>query len=288
MLALVKNIAQLDRAEELLQDVVIVNNASTVDYSATKDFIAIHPEIPFRYIDSPENLGVARGRNFAVQHSEGKYLIMLDDDAEMGNKDCLEVLLKEFEQPSSARETALISFRVEYFDNRMLQANAFPHKDLEAHKDLERFDTYYFAGGAHAIRRDLFLQLGGYPLDFFYGMEEYDLSYRLINAGYAIRYAGRVLMLHKESPLGRNTKKEKLAMLWLNKSKVAWRYLPMPYYWSTVFMWSLEYLKKTNFDLAGWIKGWKNALRIRSTEKRNEISKAAMDYLKIVNARLWY
>ena len=288
MLALVKNIAQLNRAQELLQDVVIVNNASTVDYSATNAFIAAHPEIPFRYIDSKENLGVARGRNFAVQHSQGKYLIMLDDDAEMGNNDCLDVLLNEFEQPNASRETALISFRVEYFDSRVLQANAFPHKDLEAHKDLDRFDTYYFAGGAHAIRRDLFLQLGGYPLDFFYGMEEYDLSYRLINAGYAIRYAGKVLMLHKESPLGRNTKKEKLAMLWLNKSKVAWRYLPIQYFWSTALMWSLEYLQKTSFDLSGWFGGWKQILNIRSTEKRNPISPASMDYLKKVKARLWY
>lgn len=288
MLALVKNVAQLDRAEELLQDVIIVNNASTADYSATKDFIAAHPEIPFRYIDSTENLGVARGRNFAVQHSQGKYLIMLDDDAEMGNNECLEVLLNEFEQPNSARETALISFRVEYYDSRVLQANAFPHKDLEAHKDLDRFDTYYFAGGAHAIRRDLFLKLGGYPIDFFYGMEEYDLSYRLINAGYAIRYARKILMLHKESPLGRNTKKEKLGMLWMNKSKVAWRYLPKQYYWSTAFMWSLEYLKKTNFDLAGWIKGWKDVLKIRSTEKRNQIRVSALHYLRNVKARLWY
>lgn len=287
MLALVKNIAQLDRASELLEDVVIVNNASTADYSATQNFIAEHKEIPFKYIHSEENLGVARGRNFAVQHSHGKYLIMLDDDAEMGNADCLTQLLNEFEQPAS-RETALISFRVEYFDTRVLQANAFPHKNLAAHKDLDRFETYYFAGGAHAIRRDLFIQMGGYPVDFFYGMEEYDLSYRLINAGYAIQYAANVLMLHKESPLGRNTKKEKQAMLWVNKSKVAWRYLPIQYFWSTAFMWSLEYLQKTKFDLSGFLKGWKAIWQIRSTEKRQEINAQALQYLRKVHARLWY
>lgn len=288
MLALVKNIATLHRADELLQEVIIVNNASTADYTETKNFIKTHPNLPFNFIDSHENLGVAKGRNFAVKHSTGKYLIMLDDDAEMGNPDCLESLLKEFEQQSGSRETAIISFRVEYFDTRKIQANAFPHKELERHKDLERFETYYFAGGAHAIRRDLFLQMGGYPVDFFYGMEEYDLSYRLIDAGYAIRYAGKVLMLHKESPLGRSTKKEKLAMLWLNKSKVAWRYLPIQYFWSTSVMWSIEYLRKTQFDLFGFIKGWKEVLRIRHEEKRKEINKNTLAYLRSVRARLWY
>lgn len=288
MLALVKNIATLNRASELLQEVIIVNNASTVDYRDTKAFIAEHPEIPFTFIDSAENLGVARGRNFAVSHSTGKYLIMLDDDAEMGNADCLEILLEEFEQQPSKRETAIISFRVEYFDTRTLQANAFPHKDLAAHQDLVRFDTYYFAGGAHAIRRDLFLQMGGYPLDFFYGMEEYDLSYRLIDAGYGLRYADRVLMLHKESPLGRNTKKEKQAMLWVNKSKVAWRYLPMMYFWSTALMWSVEYLRKTQYDFSGWMNGWRSILQIRSSEKRTPIRKDGLTYLRKVRARLWY
>lgn len=288
MLALVQNIATLDHADALLQEVIIVNNASTADYRSTKAFIAEHPEIPFKFIDASENLGVARGRNFAVSHSTGNYLIMLDDDAEMGNKDCLDILLQEFEQKGGERETAILSFRVEYFDTRTIQKNAFPHKELERYKNLDRFDTYYFAGGAHAIRRDLFLQMGGYPLDFFYGMEEYDLSYRLINAGYAIRYAGNVLMLHKESPLGRNTKKEKQAMLWINKSKVAWRYLPLKYFWSTTLLWSVEYLLKTKFDLSGWISSWGKVMQIRKNEKRNPIHADAMNYLRAVHARLWY
>ena len=45
--------------------------------------------------------------------------------------------------------------------------------------------------------------------------------------GYSIAYSDKMVMLHKESPLGRKTKKEKMAMLWINKSKVAWRYLPL-------------------------------------------------------------
>ncbi len=288
MLALVSNIAGLDQALELLEEVIIVNNASTEDYSSVKEYIALHPEIPFKYFDSPENPGVARGRNFAISHSSAPFLIMLDDDAEMGNKDCLVNLYEEFNTSKTYRETAIISFKVLYYENGQMQVNAFPHKNFRDYCNKNFFETYYYAGGAHAIRRDAFHHAGKYPEDFFYGMEEYDLSYRILDAGYSIVYSDRIVMRHKESPLGRKTKKEKLVMLWLNKSKVAWRYLPKKYFYSTAFMWSLEYLRQTGLDLGGWFKGMREVLKVPLTEKRRRVSDSTMAYLRETEARLWY
>lgn len=288
MLALARNISTLDRAQELLEEVLIVNNASTEDYGAVKEYIASVPEVNFRYIDAPENLGVARGRNFAIGLSKAPYLIMLDDDAEMGNRDCLVNLLEEFDREDGDRKPAIITFKVLYFDTMQMQVNCFPQKKFSKYKDLHRFRTYYYAGGAHAIRREVFEQLGRYPEDFFYGMEEYDLGYRIIDRGYSIVYSDRIVMLHKESPLGRKTKKEKQAMLWINKSKVAWRYLPIPYFLSTAMMWSLEYLKKTRFDLVGWFRGWFDIFSIPGKETRKPISDESLRYLRENEARLWY
>lgn len=288
MLALAEDIAGLDQAEELLEEVIIVNNASTEDYSAVKQFIAQHPEIPFRYIDSPENLGVARGRNYAVSLSTAPFLIMIDDDAVMGNKDCLVNLYREFNESKTDRETAIICFKVIYYDNGEMQVNAFPHKNFRDYCNKHFFETYYYAGGAHAIRRDAFHHAGKYPEDFFYGMEEYDLSYRIIDAGYSIVYSDAIVMRHKESPLGRKPKKEKMAMLWLNKSKVAWRYLPKIYFYSNSLMWSLQYLRQTSFDLGGFVRGWQEVLKIPMTEKRRTVSDSTLDYLRRTEARLWY
>jgi GT2 family glycosyltransferase len=288
MLALANNITGLDQAKDLLEEVIIVNNASTEDYSPVKNFISQHPEIPFRYFDSPENLGVARGRNFAISHSSAPFLIMLDDDAEMGNNDCLVNLYDEFNNTRTDRETAIISFKVLYYENGQMQVNAFPHKNFRDYCNKHFFETYYYAGGAHAIRRDAFHHAGKYPEDFFYGMEEYDLSYRILDAGYSIVYSDRIVMRHKESPLGRKTKKEKLAMLWLNKSKVAWKYLPKKYFYSTAFMWSLEYLRQTGFDLGGWFKGLRDVFKVPMTVKRRRVSDSTMAYLRSNEARLWY
>lgn len=288
MLELLKNISQLDKAPELLQEVIVVNNASTVDYREVKEYINNTQQLPFRYYDAPENLGVARGRNYAIQKATGPILIMLDDDAVLQNRDCLVNLVKEFEAPATERPLAIVSFKILYYDTLQMQVNGLPHKRYNEYKDKSFFHTYYYAGGAHAIRKDVIGKLGSYPDDFFYGMEEYDLSYRILDAGYSIVYSDKIVMLHKESPLGRKPKKEKLREMWVNKSKVAYRYLPKRYYYSTSFMWSLQYLKVTGFDLKGFFKGWREALRIPKTQQRTPISQETLAYLRKVQARLWY
>jgi glycosyltransferase involved in cell wall biosynthesis len=88
MLELLQNISSLDSTSELLEEVIVVNNASTDDYTEVKKYINSTPALPFRYYDAPENLGVAKGRNFALQKGKAPIIIMLDDDAVLQNKDC--------------------------------------------------------------------------------------------------------------------------------------------------------------------------------------------------------
>src|SRR5687768_14593234 len=207
MLELLQNISGLDDASDLLEEVIVVNNASTDDYTSVKHFINSTPTLSFYYFDAPENLGVAKGRNFALAKGKAPLIIMLDDDAVLQNKNCLRNLLKEFEEGNTERPKAIVSFKILYYDNLQMQKNGLPHKRFEEYKDKPFFETYYYAGGAHAIKRDVIEKLGQYPADFFYGTEEYDLAYRILDAGYAIVYSDKIVMLHKESPLGRKPKK---------------------------------------------------------------------------------
>jgi GT2 family glycosyltransferase len=288
MLELAENISQLDRAAELLEEVIILNNCSTEDYSKVRSFVKSTPHVPFKYYAAPENLGVTKGRNYALEKGTAPIVIMLDDDAVLQNKDCLVNLLVEFETKNTERPKAIVTFKVLYYDTLAMQVNALPHKRFNEYKDRSFFETYFYAGGAHAIRREVIEKLGDYPPDFFYGMEEYDLSYRIINAGYAIVYTNKIVMLHKESPLGRKPQKEKLRMMWVNKSKVAYRYLPKKYFYSTALMWSLQYLKITGFNLTGFMQGWKQVMNISKKEKRIPLGSSTLAYLKQLKARLWY
>jgi GT2 family glycosyltransferase len=290
-LELAQNISGLQNLSALAGEVIFLNNKSTESYAALEQFILQHPEIPFRYLVAPENLGVSRGRNYAIQQSTSDVMVFLDDDALFENSDALLHIQQVFSQPvpdPDNRSTGIVSFKVFYYDNHELQQTAFPHKQFEQRKHLHHFNTGYFVGCAHAIHRDVFEKTGYYPTNFFYGMEEYDLSYRSIEAGFKIVYDDRVVILHKESPLGRLANKHKLRGMWVNKTKVAWKFLPVIYFFTTAFLWSIEYLRKSGYHFPGWLKGWKEVFSIPSTEKRTPVNKQGLEYLKEVEARLWY
>src|SRR5204863_6866201 len=122
-------------------EVVLVNNASTEDYSKVKEFINSNPGMPYKYFDAPENLGVARGRNFAIQKSTAPILIMLDDDAILQNKDALINLVSEFNTQNTDRSKAIVSFKVLYYDTLQMQVNALPHKRFNTYKNNSFFET---------------------------------------------------------------------------------------------------------------------------------------------------
>jgi len=238
---------------------------------------------------SEENLGVARGRNFLIEKAKFPLLLVLDDDVVFAEKNAIEQVSALFEKEQYVKNnTAVITLNIFYFDTKERQKEALPHKNYEKYKNKVWFLTYYFTGAAHLMRRELFEKTGLYPGDFFYGMEEYDLSYRIINAGYSLAFDSDVKVLHKESPKGRLANKEKLKMMWFNKSKVAFRYLPKKYFYSTSFLWSLFYLKKTGFDLKGFFENWKKIKEIPATVPAKKIDEKSLEYLKKVKARLWY
>lgn len=288
LLFLLQNIAGQDEAARLLDSVLIIDNASTADYGPVKDFIATQ-SLPFRYIYSKENLGVARGRNLGLSMAEAPVLIMIDDDAYFRDRDGLLGVERLFTSDFARdNKVGLYSFKVFYSSTREIQVNAFPHKKFDRYIGKDRFLTYYYSGGAHAILKEVHDKAGQYPVDFFYGMEEYDLGYRLLDLGYRIAYDGSVSVMHNESPAGRAPHAQKMQMLWVNKSKVAYRYLPFRYFVSTAIMWSLQYLKKTNYHWPLFWQGWKKIFSIPRTEQRKTISKDTLRYIRSVEGRMWY
>ena len=285
MLALAMNIEKLSSKKELLEEVIIVNNNSTESYDEVKLFIQENPSTPFKFIESKENLGVSRGRNFAIEQSKAPILVLIDDDAEFQDVDVLECINNSVNENPNA---GILAMKILYFQNSQFQLNAFPHKSFEKRNHLQSFDTYYFAGCGNIIVKEAFDKAGPFPTDFFYGMEEYDLSYRVLDAGYTIKYIANIVLLHKESPEGRQTKSDKIRGMWVNKTKVAWRYLPMPSYFTTAILWSIFFLLNSKFDLIGFIKGLVAIVTIPFNEKRNEVSKLSQEYLNKVEARILF
>ncbi|MGX5818855.1 glycosyltransferase family 2 protein [Chitinophaga lutea] len=289
LLTALKSVVAQQEAASLLSEVIVVNNASSADYTPVREFMDAHPDVPFVYYFSDENLGVARGRNKAISLATGDVLVTLDDDAWFRDNDALVRIRDMFGSPYfKEQHTGILCFKVFYASTGELQQNAFPHKQFERYRKLSRFLAPYYIGCGHAILREVYDRCGLYPADFFYGMEEYDLTYRTIDAGYSIVYDASVVILHDESPQGRAPHLQKMKMLWINKSKVAFRYLPRRYFYTTALMWSVEFLRKTGWNWKEWRAAWKEIRRIPRSERRWPLQPGAMAYLRKVKARLWY
>lgn len=288
VLLLLQNISRQKNAVELLESVIIIDNASQSSYQAVEDYIK-NVELPFQYIRSTENLGVARGRNKGIALAKAPNIITIDDDAYFKENDAL-IKIEQLFQTEYAKKNnvGVFCFKVFYGSTGELQSTAFPHKKIDKYKDKTQFLSSYYIGCGHAILKKVYDQAGEYPTDFFYGMEEYDLSYRILDLGYRIAYDSSVAIIHNESPKGRTALAEKMQMLWVNKSKVAYRYLPKIYFVSTALMWSLQFLLKTNFNLTLFLKGWKKIVNIAGNEQRKTISRKTLEYIKSVEGRMWY
>jgi len=65
--------------------------------------------------------------------------------------------------------------------------------------DSDQYVAHAFVGAAHAVRRDVFLALGGYRQHLYYMGEEGDLCLRMLAAGYVTRLGRADSVHHLES-----------------------------------------------------------------------------------------
>ena len=126
-----------------------------------------------------------------------------------------------------------------------------------------------FLGGACAIRRSAFLQVGGLPERFFYAHEETDLAWRLLDAGYRIEYDAQTVMYHPQVPPDPPRRFYRLNAR--NRVWLARRNLPWPLAVLYLLNWVVldpdrRALRVT--ALRAWFKGFTEGLREPAGERR--------------------
>jgi GT2 family glycosyltransferase len=289
LLDLFQSVAQQEGATEVLEEMLILDNGTSVDYARCWDFVERRPELPIRVLRSDENIGAAAGKNLLMREARCDAFLFLDDDVVFSTSRDLaslaSVLEKDFFREAKA---GIVQLRVVYHDTKEPQRSAYPHKRREAATADTEFLTGFFAGCATLMRKEALDLVGLYPEEFGIYMEEYDLGYRVIDAGYSIGYDPSVTIEHKESRHGRLPDDAKLRLQWVNKSVIAWRYLPLRYFVTTALMWNLEYIRRVRGHPAGYLRAWRDVLRIPFVERRRPIGPDALAYLRTVGARLWY
>ncbi len=270
--------------EKFVKEIIIINNNSTCDYSLVENMQNFIPKLI--YIKTRENLGVAGGRNLGIKYATSDYILFLDDDAELLSPNIINECIKLFNKDPTIGILAFLS--KDYFTHK-INLNEFPSHNKKF-ITLNEFYTTHFIGVCHCIKKEVFDSVGFYPDDFFYGMEEYDLSYRAISNGFKIFYSNKLDVLHKKSEKGRKSKYFINIMLAENKIKVAFRNLPFIYLVSHFVLWSLRYLFVSKFNIAGLIKMHKNLFIYFLIHKKDRIiiNKEALKYIKKNNGKLLF
>lgn len=245
-------------------------------------------EITVHVVRPEHNRGVTGGRNLGITLAKGSHLIFIDDDAVWhDNQDMARIVARLESTPRCGCVAArILNPRTGETDRKMLPM---PDKSRLEHSTVP-VETPYFYGCAHAIRSEAVERVGMYPERLVYGMEELDLSLRLLDAGYVIVYDPDIAALHYEASSGRTYVG---ASYWkqhaINKSRVAWRLLPLPYPLTVGLIWSAAALVKTRrpgVALEIWQTLWRERTALRA--ERKVIASATVRYLKHVGARLLY
>jgi hypothetical protein len=95
-----------------------------------------------------------------------------------------------------------------------------------------RWVTSIFRATAYAIRRDVHLQIGGYTPKIAQFGEEWDLSLKMLDAGYVIRL-GRADPIYHHASTKRNWRRMDIYER-RHELLICWTYFPFP--WSIVYM----------------------------------------------------
>lgn len=197
--------------------IIVDNNADGIDRSS------ILAGLNGQYIALPRNLGVTGGRNAGIRAATGEVLVFLDDDALVeGGLHFMDSILARFDADP---RLGAVAFRSWLRRSEIYDPAEFPHTDKSRPKTFP-FETFRFIGVGHALRRAALARVGLYPESFFYGMEEFDMSYRLMKAGYRIRFDPAFTVTHMKAEDGRLVKKDVIERMYANKLFIAWRHLP--------------------------------------------------------------
>ena len=270
------------RYKSSLNKIFIIDNNSTDE---TELFLKSLDDDIFYIIYSAENLGVAGGRNLGIKKSKADILVFLDDDAifNIQKENPFSLVMREFNNDSNL---GIVAFKITNYYSKEVQKHEFPFVDKTIDKDTRNLSAY-FVGAGHAIKKEVFINCGLYPEDYFYGKEELDLSLRAINNNFTLVYNPNVEVFHKQSPKGRQKNDEKWMQVYRNRLVISYKYYPFFYKIVINTLWFVKIFLISESILVP-INGYKRYLLVKNSLIKNILTKEAISYIKNNYGRLYY
>lgn len=169
-----------------------------VDDCSTDDSVSwLHEAYPsVKVVTHAENLRYAASCNDGVRIARHDIVIMLNNDVSPENN-ILEHLLPHFNNVKTFAVGCAEHDKDGMWSGR---SSAYIRRGLLIHRRAEKQhsgSTLWASGGSMAVRRSLYLQLGGLDTMFYPAyQEDLDLSYRAAKAGYAVLFEEQAKVFH--------------------------------------------------------------------------------------------
>jgi glycosyltransferase involved in cell wall biosynthesis len=173
-------------AQQADVEVLVIDDASTdgtVDYLRGK-----FTDSRLRVHAASERKGYIVQRNLAARMATSPVVFSIDDDAEFVDGAVVGEILRLFDHPRVG--AVLIPF------HNCAPGEAGQLMTVVAPDDGGVYVTNTFIGTAYAVRRDVFLALGGFQELLYHWGEETEYSQRLLNAGYVVGVGTRPAIRH--------------------------------------------------------------------------------------------
>jgi GT2 family glycosyltransferase len=210
-----------------------------------------------RSVELVVNRGIPAGRNAGVPHVSGDAVLFLDDDAALASADFLARGMALF---AAERDLGIIQPRPVDPVTGETPRSFVPR--LRVGDPARDSDVTALWEGTLLVRREVLDKIGGWSEEYEYMHEGVDLAWRVIDAGYRVRYVGELHTFHDAKQPGRAP--EYYWMQARNRVWLARRNLPIPLavgYLTTWFL--LTLLRVRGWEgrrqaLAGWWHGFRD------------------------------
>ncbi|WP_426350483.1 glycosyltransferase [Alloiococcus sp. CFN-8] len=202
-------------------EIIMVDNGST---DGSIEFVRKNfPRV--KILKNEKNLGFAKPNNQGARIATGEYLALINNDMRISS-DWLRDMLGTLEAAGDD-SYACVGSKILNWDGTKLDFAGgavnfmgFGYQDdydLPIYKANEKYktdrDILFACGGALLIKKDVFLEVGGFDEDYFAYYEDTDLGWRLWIMGYKVRFCAKAVCYHKHNSTSKSFNQNKMKAL---------------------------------------------------------------------------